>query len=135
MGKVERIGVSLEKQLLAEFDRDIEEQGYNNRSEAIRDMIRLRLSDRRLSQRETPAAAAVFLVYDHHSTKLTRQLAGLQHGHLLRVISSMHVHLDEKHCLETVILKGKAGQIRQLAERLTSLKGVKLGKISVIAID
>jgi CopG family nickel-responsive transcriptional regulator len=83
MKGVERIGVSLERKLLSNFDRLIARQGYQNRSEAIRDLIRQQLSSERLGDPKAKAVAAVFLVYDHHATKLMERLTSLQHSHVL----------------------------------------------------
>jgi CopG family nickel-responsive transcriptional regulator len=81
------------------------------------------------------AVAAVLLVYDHHSTKLMEKLIGLQHSHILQVISSLHVHLDEHDCLEVVVLRGRVGEIKKTAENIVSLKGVKLGRINFVATE
>lgn len=133
MDKVSRIGVSLEKDLLGEFDRLIAKQGYQNRSEAIRDLVRDKLSKERLGDPKAEVVAAVCLVYDHHSTKLMGKMTGLQHSHLLKTISSMHIHLDRHDCMEVIVLKGKVGEIEKLAGEIISLKGVKLGKINLIS--
>ncbi len=137
MNRVERIGVSLDKKLLTKFDKLIGEQGYQSRSEAIRDLVRRQLSAERLRHPKSKAVAAVFLVYDHHSTKLTEKLIDLQHMHILasslQVISSLHVHLDEHNCLEVIVLRGRVGEINKVAESILSMKGVKLGRINVVA--
>ena len=135
MSQVERIGVSLEKELLAAFDGLIAKRGYPSRSEAIRDLIRQRISEERLGDPKATAVAAVFLVYSHHATKLMERLADLQHSHLLQTISSMHIHLDEHDCLEVIVLRGPAGEINRTAESLLSLKGVKLGHINLLATE
>lgn len=132
MSKTERVGVSLDKKLLSMFDKLIRKQGYSNRSEAIRDLIRNRLSEEQLSEPTTEAVAGVFLVYDHHSTKLPGRLVALQHSHLLQVIASTHVHLDHDNCLEVIILKGKVGEIEKLANNITCLKGVKLSRMNIM---
>ena len=88
MERIERIGVSLEKELLSQFDKLIGKQGYQSRSEAIRDLIRQQLNAERLGNPAAKAVAAVCIVYDHHATKLTEKLIGLQHSHILEVISS-----------------------------------------------
>jgi CopG family nickel-responsive transcriptional regulator len=132
---IERIGVSLEKDLLAAFDSLIGEQGYPSRSEAIRDLIRRQMSTERLANPKAKAVAAVFLVYEHHSTKLMGMLADLQHSHFLQVISSMHIHLDEHNCLEVIVLRGPVGEINRTAENIISLKGVKLGHINLLATE
>jgi len=135
MQQIERIGVSLEEELLSRFDKLIAKKGYQSRSEAIRDLLRQQLSGERLADPKAKAVAAVFVVYDHHSTKLMEKLTSLQHSHLLQTISSIHIHLDEHDCLEVVILRGKVAEINKMAENILSQKGVKLGKINLVAAD
>ena len=134
MGQVERIGVSLDEGLLERFDELIAEQGYPNRSEAIRDLIRDRLSAEELGKPNARAIAGVFLVYDHHLAGLSQKMIDLQHNHLLQTVSSLHVHLDHEDCLEVVILKGKVRDIAQVSDQLTSLKGVKLSRVNILAL-
>lgn len=133
MSELERIGVSLDKDLLEEFDKLITKNGYSNRSEAIRDLIRERLSKEKLSNPQAEAVAGVFLVYDHHEASLSQKLIDLQHTHLLHVIASTHVHLDHHNCLEVVMLRGVVGEIEKLANSITCLKGVKLSKMNLMA--
>jgi len=135
MQRIERIGVSLEEELLSRFDKLIAKKGYQSRSEAIRDLVRQQLSGERLADPKAKAVAAVFVVYDHHSTKLMEKLTSLQHSHLLQTISSMHIHLDEHDCLEVIVLRGKVAEINKMAENMLSQKGVKLGKINLVAAD
>ena len=133
MSKIERVGVSLDKKLLSEFDSLIDKQGYTNRSEAIRDLIRDSLSKEQLTNLSASAVAGVFLVYDHHSTKLSNKLVKLQHNHLLHVITSIHVHLDHDNCMEVIILKGKVKEIENLANNIAALKGVKLSRMNLMS--
>jgi CopG family nickel-responsive transcriptional regulator len=133
MAEVERIGISLDKDLLAQFDALVASQGYQSRSEAIRDLVRQQLSRQRLADPRTEAVAAVVLVYDHHATKLTEKLVGLQHSHLLHAIASLHVHLDEHDCLEVIVLRGRVDEINKVGERILSMKGVKLGRVNLVA--
>ena len=135
MRRIERVGVSLDKKLLSMFDKLITKQGYQNRSEAIRDLIRQQISSERLKNPKAKAVAAVVLVYDHHSTKLIDRLTDLQHSHILQTISSMHIHLDEHDCLEVIVLRGRVGEINKMAEGIVSLKGVKLGRINLVATE
>ena len=135
MDKVERIGVSLDKKLLKKFDKLIASQGYKNRSEAIRDLVRQQLSSERLNDPKANAVAAVCLVYDHHAKMVPQKLIDLQHSHILQAISSLHVHLDHHNCLEVIVLRGPVGQINKVAEGLLSLKGVKLGKINLVVTE
>ena len=135
MKQVERIGVSLDKKLLSMFDKLIDKQGYQSRSEAIRDLIRQQLSSEHLGNPKAKAVAAVCLVYDHHSTKLMEKLTELQHSHLLQTICSMHIHLDAHDCMEVIVLRGRVGEINKMAENIVSLKGVKLGRINFVAAE
>ncbi len=135
MEQIERVGVSLDKKLLSTFDKLIAKQGYGSRSEAIRDLIRQRISSERLSNPKARAVATVLLVYDHHSTKLMEKVTDLQHLHILQTISSMHIHLDEHDCLEVIVLRGRVGEINKMAENIVSLKGVKLGRINLVATE
>jgi CopG family transcriptional regulator, nickel-responsive regulator len=133
MAGIERVGVSLEKELLGAFDKLIAEKGYQSRSEAIRDLIREQLSDNRLQNDKADAVAAVVLVYDHHATAIMERLTELQHSHVLKTISSLHVHLDHHDCLEVIVLRGKVGEINKMGEKLISIKGVKLGRVNLLA--
>ena len=133
--KTQRIGVSLENDLLCEFDTFINEQGYTNRSEAIRDLIREKLTSEKLTSPQTTAVAAIFVVYDHHQSKLAQKLTHLQHSHLLQTISSIHIHITHHDCLEVILLRGKVSEITKLGDNIVSLKGVKLGKVNLIAVD
>ncbi len=135
MSDLERIGVSLDKELLANFDKMITKNGYSNRSEAIRDLIRDHLSKEKLANPKAEAVAGVFLVYDHHEASLSQKLIDLQHSHLLHVIASTHVHIDHHNCLEVIMLKGAVGEIEKLANSVTCLKGVKLSRMNFMATE
>ena len=132
MDKVERIGVSLEADLLAAYDALIAKKGYKNRSEALRDLIRGELSQARTEEEDAPALGVVLLVYDHHVAKLTERLLHLQHSNLLVTISTLHVHLDHHHCLEIIALRGTVAQINLVGGQMVSLKGVRLGRVNLI---
>jgi CopG family transcriptional regulator, nickel-responsive regulator len=133
MSQIERVGVSLEKELLEAFDKLIADKGYQSRSEAIRDLIRQQLSSDRVSNEKAEAVAAVVLVYDHHATAIMERLTELQHSHFLKTISSLHIHLDHHDCLEVIVLRGKVGEINRMGDKLVSIKGVKLGRINLLA--
>jgi CopG family nickel-responsive transcriptional regulator len=134
MDRVQRVGISLESGLLEEFDEFISKQGYSNRSEAVRDLIRDRLTQEQLGDPGTEAVAAVFVVYDHHQAQLAQKLIKLQHSHLLKTISSMHIHIGHHDCLEVILLRGKVSEITKLGDHIVSLKGVKLGKVNLISV-
>ncbi len=128
---LERIGVSLEDELLAQFDRLIAQKGYVNRSEAIRDLIRDALVQRSWSESDgrEERVAVVTLVYDHDSSSLAQTLAHIQHENHKAVVSALHVHMDEHNCLEVLVLRGRAREVVTMGEGLVSTKGVKYGKL------
>jgi len=131
MGETVRFGVSLDLDLLDQFDALIRRMGYDNRSEAVRDLIRDKLVQ---EEWETPAGdtfGVVFLLYDHEAMSLDSRLTDLEHRFLKNVVSSLHVHLDERNCLEVVVLRGTGKQVRSMGEKLVSVRGVKYGKLSM----
>ena len=127
---LERIGISMEQDLLAQFDRLIAEKGYVNRSEAVRDLIRDSLVQREWASRgREEKVAVVTLVYDHDSSSLAQKLAHIQHENHRAVVSALHVHLDPHNCLEVLVLRGRGSEISAMGEGLVSTKGVKYGKV------
>lgn len=132
MSKIERISITIEKELLPAFDKLVAADGYKTRSKAICDLIRERLTQKQLSDSSASAVAGVFLIYDHHEAKLSQRLVDLQHNYLLHVIASTHVHLNHDDCLEVIFLKGKVKEIEKLGKNIASLKGVKLSKINLM---
>jgi CopG family nickel-responsive transcriptional regulator len=130
MTKLARFGISLDKGLLDSFDQLIADKGYVNRSEAIRDMIRGALVEDQVERTDaTQTVGTVTLVYNHHTRDLSDKLTEHQHSHHDAIISSLHVHLDAHHCLEVVVVRGTAAQVKRLADELIGTKGVKHGKL------
>jgi len=130
MGELARIGVSLEAELLQQFDEVISQKGYGNRSEAIRDLIRDRLVEVQIDQNKT-VVGTLTIVYDHHRPNLTEKLIDAQHQLGGKVLSSMHVHLDHHNCLEVVVVKGRSRDVRDFANGILSLRGVNHGQLVV----
>lgn len=128
---IERIGISLEAELLERFDRMIEQKGYVNRSEAVRDLIRDNLVQREWSESSgaEERVAVVALVYDHDASGLAQKLAHIQHESHRAVVSALHVHMDAHNCLEVLVLRGRAREVVRMGEGLISTKGVRYGKL------
>jgi len=130
MAELARFGISLDHRLLNSFDQLIADKGYVNRSEALRDMIRGALVEDRIERTDsTPTVGTVTLVYDHHTRDLSDKLTEHQHSHHEAIVSALHVHLDAHHCLEVVVVRGTAAQVKRLADELIGTKGVKHGKL------
>jgi CopG family nickel-responsive transcriptional regulator len=131
MSDLSRIGVAIDTELLEKFDALISQRGYTNRSEAFRDLIRDDLVEQMWESPESSVVGTVTLVYDHHVRMLNEKLTDMQHDHHRLILSSLHVHLDHDNCLEVLVVKGKARQVRKIAEALISTKGVKHGRLTI----
>lgn len=131
MSDLIRFGVSLDRQLLERFDAYITDKGYENRSEAIRDLIRDTLVVQEWSTPNTneERMAVVSIVYDHHESELPSKLTELQHKRHGVVHSALHIHLDRHNCLEILVLRGPADSILDLGNKLISTRGVRHGKM------
>jgi CopG family transcriptional regulator, nickel-responsive regulator len=127
---LERLGVSMDGELLRQFDGRIAEAGYASRSEAIRDLVRDYLVRDQWQTESGTVVGTVTLVYDHHTRLLGDKLTDIQHDHHTDILCSTHVHLDHHNCLEIVVLAGPAPRIRALAEALISTRGVKHGALT-----
>jgi len=132
MSKIVRFGVSIEEELLEGFDALIAKKGYANRSEALRNLIRGMLLD--VEVREKPDAEVVgtlTLVYDHDHGDLSNRLVDLQHRYHDRIISTLHVHIDEHSCLEVLIVRGRNDEVHQISDSLIGTRGVQQGKLII----
>jgi CopG family nickel-responsive transcriptional regulator len=129
MGDLSRIGVSIDSELLRRFDAFIADKGYENRSEAFRDLIRDQLVSSAIVAANILVVGTVTLIYDHHIRLLPEKLTDLQHEFHEIVVSTLHAHLDRERCLEVVILRGKSRDVRRLADKLVSIKGVQHGRL------
>ena len=118
MPGVTRFGVSLEENLLTRFDRLLARKGYANRSEAIRDLIRESLVREQWEPGTGEAVGTITLVYKHDTRDLADKLTDLQHAHFKTIVSTLHIHLDAHHCLEVLVLRGKAADLKSIADRL-----------------
>ena len=128
---LERVSLAIEKSLLRRFDRLLERRGLGNRSEAMRDLIRRRLVEEEALAGRGEVVASLTLVYDHEQRELSDRLVATGHHHHARVLSAMHVHLDERMCLEVMALRGTPAELRHFADHLIGLKGVKHGQLVV----
>jgi CopG family nickel-responsive transcriptional regulator len=124
-----RFSVAIGGELLRKFDQYRELHHYPNRSEAVRGLMRAALIEEVIAHDESEAMGVVTLIYDHHATRIARRLTDLQHHHLDRVVTTTHVHLDERRCLEVILLRGPAREIRELAHDLIGTKGVETGRL------
>jgi CopG family transcriptional regulator, nickel-responsive regulator len=131
MTDLERYTITMPRSLFDAFDALNERKGYRNRSEAIRDLVRAALVHEEWARPDQPVAATLTLVYDHHTRELSEKINHIQHDHGDKIVSAMHVHLDHHNCLEVIVLRGPAGEIRALGDAISSIKGVKHAQLSL----
>lgn len=130
-----RFGVSIDEKLLTKFDTHISEKGYVNRSEAIRDLIRDVLVTRQIEKPETESFGTLTIIYNHHHGEISEKLNHVQHDYFQNIVSTTHIHLDAHSCLEVLILKGKSGHLKSIADMILSIKNVKHGKFVIASTE
>jgi CopG family nickel-responsive transcriptional regulator len=133
---MERITISLDADLAAEFDRLIAERGYRNRSEAVRDLLRAHLEQARQKRGDaTHCVANLSYVYNHYERDLAERLTALQHGQHDLTVATLHAHLDHENCLESVILRGPTAAVRRFSDALIAERGVRHGQLNLIDVE
>lgn len=132
--KLVRFGVAMEQPLLARYDALIQRRGYSNRSEALRDLVRAELSQDAW-ERGDETVASITIVYDHHVPALTEKLTSIQHDHGAHVVSTLHVHLSHHQCLEVIVAKGPANELKRMADDIANIRGVLVGRITAVSME
>lgn len=133
---MQRFTISLDDKLAQDFDAWIALRRYENRSEAVRDLLRGELERSRMQRKPTGyCVACLSYVFNHHERELAERITGLQHEHHELTVSTMHAHLDHDHCLETVILKGDVQAVQQFADKVCAERGVHHGKLNLISVE
>jgi len=135
MAKITRVGVTFPPDLLKDFDDIIRKMGYENRSKAVQDAVRMFVSEKKWLQEERGTQAGVLMMlYDHEVRGLDDALTDIQHHHANIICSTMHIHLSERDCLEAIAVKGDATEVRRLSGELAAKKGVKILKAMLISM-
>lgn len=133
---MQRVTITIDDELMTELDRIIAARGYQNRSEAIRDLARagIRQAAERI-EGDRECVAALIYVYDHNARQLSKRLADTFHHHHELSLASMHAHLDHDNCMELTILRGKSQQVQHFAEHVIAERGVRHGRIVLVPTD
>jgi len=129
LGKTVRFSVSVNSDLLKRFDETIKEKTYTNRSKAIRDLIVDFIVEREWEKSESEVMGSLTLLFDHETRGLVEKLTEIQHERCGNIVSTMHVHIDKHNCMEILAMKGLPREIREIADKLISCRGVKHGKL------
>ncbi|UAL07339.1 MAG: nickel-responsive transcriptional regulator NikR [Candidatus Methanogranum gryphiswaldense] len=131
MDGVTRIGVSLEPELLKDFDKLISKKGYVSRSEAIRDLVRDSLAESEWKNDKEYMSGVIVMIYDHEVTGIGEKLTVLQHEKMQNINTSIHVHLDHDRCMEVIIVEGELGHLKELTNEISAIKGVLRCKLTM----
>lgn len=135
MTRIVRVGITFPPDLLADLDEVIGKMGYESRSKAIQDAVQLFVSEKKwLREEKANQTGILLMVYDHEVAGLEGELTEAQHEHANVISSSMHIHVGERDCLEAIAVKGKASEIRELSNELTTKKGVKILKTMMVSL-
>ena len=133
---MQRVTITLDNDLSDEVDRLVVKNGYQNRSEAIRDFVRLGIQQ---AQQDTEVkgkcVAALVYVYDHAARDLSKRLVKNFHGHHDLSLATLHVHLSDESCMEVTALTGQSAEIRHLADHIIAERGVRYGRVVMIPIQ
>jgi CopG family nickel-responsive transcriptional regulator len=124
-----RFSVAIGGELLRRFDEYCEKHRYPNRSEAVRGLIRAALIEEAVDEETSDAMGVVTLIYDHHAGRVAERLTEIQHQQVDAVVTTTHVHLDARRCLEVILLRGRTKMVRKLADDLIGTKGVETGRL------
>ena len=133
--KLTRTTLAIESGLLKGFDDWMAAHGYSNRSQAVRDLIRAALMEQRWKDPAAQVVASLTVIYDHSARTLSQQLTHIQHEDHHAVLCSQHVHLDHDRCMESILLRGTAEQLRRVADAIVATRGVQAGKLTLMSID
>ena len=130
---LKRFGVSVPEELLKSFDEIVEKMGYVGRSEAIRDAMRMYISEKEWEFEQEGKAATLTIVYAH-KPKLMNDMIRAQHSTKVHIISSTHIHLSHSHCLEVIALRGERKEIEDFANQIAGFTGVSFSRLFAFAL-
>lgn len=129
-----RFSVSLPEKLLVELDKKVNEQGYASRSEYTRDLIRERIVKDSWKDDNSEVIGVLTMIYTHHQNDLVDRILTIQHDAKIKIMCNTHVHIDHDNCLETIMIQGVVSEIKDFAQKIGGLKGVKFSKLVEAAL-
>ena len=133
---MQRVTITLDDDLMADLDKMIATKGYQNRSEAIRDLARAGLREVKGEDASGKnCVAALVYVFDHTARELSKRLVQAYHDHHDLSVASLHVHLDHDECMEVTVLKGDAAKVQHVADHVIAERGVRHGRLIVVPTD
>jgi CopG family nickel-responsive transcriptional regulator len=134
MSDLARTALAIDRDLLERFERWMAQHGYTNRSKAVRDLIGRALIEQEWADPHATVVAVLSIIYDHAARSLSRELTSLQHADHHAILCSQHVHLDHDRCLEAILMRGSAAQLRRLADLIIARRGVQAGQMTLMSL-
>ena len=135
MGDLTRTALAIDRDLLKKFDAWMTSHGYTNRSEAVRDLIRSVLVEQQWADPKASMVAVLSVVFDHAARDLAQEVTEIQHRDHHCILCSQHVHLDHHNCLEVILMRGRARQLRRMSDAIVSTRGIKAGKLTLLSTE
>lgn len=135
MSKLARTALAIDQDLLKKFDAWMASHGYTNRSEAVRDLIRGALVEQEWTDPRAEVVASLSIIFDHAAHQLAQEVTRLQHEDHHAIMCSQHVHLNHHDCLEVIIMRGTAEQLRRISDTIISTRGIKAGQLTILSTN
>ena len=134
---MQRVTITLDDDLMVDLDRTIEKRGYQNRSEAIRDLARAGIQQAALDVGESPkhCVGALVYIYDHSVRELAKRLVQASHAHHELSHATLHVHLDHDSCMEVTVLKGDTEEVQRFSDQVIAQRGVQHGRLVLMPVE
>lgn len=125
------ISISIPEKLLEQVEDSIKEQGFANRSEIVRQALRSYIMESRsLKELEGEISASITIIYERGAPK--GQISEIQHSFGNIISTFLHAHIDEEHCLEVIVVKGEAENIRKLVDAFRTNEQISQIKVSIL---
>ncbi len=131
---ITRISITFPPDLLRKLDEIIRQVGYETRSKAVQDSVKMFISEFEwLHKEEGTKTGILTMIFDHEVRGLNEALTDIQHDYSHVILATMHIHLSKRDCLEAMAIRGEAKDVRTLTEELKTKKGVKEVKLTVVS--
>ena len=125
---LKRFGVSLEDELLEDLDKYTEDNGFANRSQAIRFLIKKNITEQKWLCNNI-VAGVIIIMYDLDKKEIVSKITSIQQNYTDVILSSSQYYINTNFCMHIASVMGEAHRLTELSDRLTTIKGIKHGKL------
>lgn len=131
---LKRFGVSLEDELLEDLDKYTEDNGFANRSQAIRFLIKKNITEQKWLCNNI-VAGVIIIMYDLDKKEIVSKITSIQQNYTDVILSSSQYYINTNFCMHIASVMGEAHRLTELSDRLTTIKGIKHGKLVMSRAD